>query len=293
MGISQVQIMKAFQGSLDLNFQLLKEMCQAVSIEIIPDTSSPLYLLDDAKKPMSLFLPLDSVTGLTAITNKHWDPKKQLFLGRILEECNDNLYLVDVGANVGLFSRQCMNKLRNISQVVCYEPNPFNYELAVRNLGTLGRTEINNCGLSVGTGVVDFYQDRDNRGNSSLNQNAMYQGFDIIKVEMKDANTESIRWVTEASNLSAEIIYKSDTQGSDESIAASFDIGFWKHVKIGIFELWRLAGKTHNPDAFARVLDLYPNKMFENNPGTQMKTKEVMEYLSGDDKEFDDLLVWR
>lgn len=284
------QIVSAFQGSAPVIFQALRDNYNARSIEIMPHSDNPLFLEDDTGVALSLFIPLDSVIGPSTLTQKSWDVIKLAYLEQILNSYDEDLALIDVGANAGFFTRQSLNRFKNIKSVFCYEPHPYNFELAGRNLANLAIVKLNNFGLSDKDGALDFYIDPMNCGNFSLEINAMPEQYEKIKVFIKNGDCESKKWI-ESHN--GQFIYKSDTQGLDEIISTSLSFEFWRRVKVGIFELWRLPEKKYDFDKFYKILELFPNKAFEKNPETKVSSMDVINYLAADDKLFDDLYFWR
>ena len=290
MPITPADLQSAFLGSLPLNLKTLREQYGCVSIDLLPATSSPLRLHDDRGAPRLLSIRTDAVMGLATLVNGSWDPIKLDHLGRLLAGFDQDLTLVDIGANVGLFSRQCLNRFERITQVHCYEPDPLNFRLLSRNLGGLERVALNNFGLSDEQGDFDLHRDPDNAGNCSLNAHAMPERFQSTRVAVRKAGREMPRWLVPKDNA---ILYKSDTQGFDETIACALDPDFWQRVKVGIFELWRLPGKRYDRERLARMLDAFPNKMLEKAPQEHLSTGQVLQFLESADQAFDDLYVWR
>jgi FkbM family methyltransferase len=290
MPISPADLQAAFLGSLPLNLKTLREQYGCVSIDLLPAASSPLRLHDERGAPRLLSIRTDAVMGLATLMNGAWEPVKQDHLARLLTGFDRPLTLVDIGANVGLFSRQCLNRFEQITRVHCYEPDPLNFRLLSRNLGGLGRVTLNNFGLSDEEGEFDLHRDPDNAGNSSLNAQAMPPRYHSTRVAIRKAASEMPRWLAPDDNA---ILYKSDTQGFDETIACALDTDFWQRVKVGIFELWRLPGKRYDRDRFAKLLDAFPNRMLEQAPQAMLSTRQVLQYLESTDRAFDDLYVWR
>jgi hypothetical protein len=54
-----------------------------------------------------------------------------------------------------------------------------------------------------------------------------------------------------------------------------------------------LADKVFDRGRFARILDLFPNKVFESARDRTMTTDQVMTFLDSDDKAAVDLLFWK
>lgn len=269
--------------------RVLRERHHVRSFEVAPPDSSPLCIRDDYGISIPVHLPADNVIGLSTLLTKQWDITKPRFVDHIVTRCNEEVLLIDVGANVGLFSRQCLSLTPKIAALYAYEPDPANFSLLCRNVLGIRKARLNNFGLGNKTSKVKLFLDPDNSGNCSLNVNAMPQRFASTSVDIVRAGEEQDKWLA----FDIPIIYKSDTQGFDEVIATSLNQGFWERVRGGIFELWRIPGKDYEADSFARILDSFPNKVFDKNPQMNVSSCEVMQYLASTDHEFDDLLFWR
>ena len=291
MPIEMNEVFSAFKGSLGLNFKVLRELYQAESIELCPQADSMLYLSNDLQEPLRLFLPLDSIIGTLTVINRCWDPFKQNFIEHATQGYNGTLTLLDIGANVGLFARQTLNRFPRISKVYCYEPNPQNFKLMARNLAGIGKVALCNYGLSDKEGMLDFHLDPDNSGNYSLTTAMMPANYKTMQVRIEHANKEKDRWLRENDGM---FIYKSDTQGYDEVIATSFDFDFWSRVKCGTLELTRLAGKeAFDVDKFVKIIESFPIRVLESKPTQPVTAAEVLKHLEGTDGNYDDLLFWR
>jgi len=231
--------LEAFSRSIDSNIRVLRNLYQVCSLEVRPVDPSSFYLRNDRGTSINLHLPNDNVIGLFAVLNKHWDISKPRFVEQVVAGVNDDILLVDVGANVGLFSRQCLSLIPAISALCAYEPHPSNFSLLCRNLSGVQKARLNNFGLGSATSTLNFYLDPDNAGNYSVNVNAMPEKFESTSVEIVRAGDEERKWLAQGKR----IFYKSDTQGYDEVIATSLSPDFWGNVCGGIFELWRIPGK--------------------------------------------------
>jgi FkbM family methyltransferase len=281
--------LEVFSRSIDSNIRILRDLYQVCSLEVNPIDSSSFCLRDDGGTSINLYLPNDNVIGLFALLNKHWDISKPRFVEQVVAGVYDDVLLVDVGANVGLFSRQCLSLTSAISALYAYEPHPSNFSLLSRNLRGIQKARLNNFGLGSATSTLNFYVDPNNAGNYSVNVNAMPEIFERTSVEIVRAGDEELKWLAQ----SKPIFYKSDTQGFDEVIATSLSPDFWDDVCGGIFELWRIPGKEYDVDKFMKIIDGFNNKVFDKKPNQNVSSAEVMDYLRSTDHQFDDLLFWR
>lgn len=269
--------------------RILRDSHRVCSLEVSPADSSPLFLRNDRGTPIKVHLPNDSVIGHFALLNQHWDIGKPKFVQHVAATVGNHIVLVDVGANVGLFSRQSFSLSPGIAALHAYEPHPGNFDLLCRNLEGMERARLNNFGLGNATSTLNFYLDPDNAGNYSLNVNAMPTRFERTSVAIVRAADEEDKWLAHEQP----IFYKSDTQGFDETIATSLSSDFWNNVCGGVLELWRIPGKEYDVDKFARIIDRFDNKVFESKPKSNVSSLEIMEYLRSSDHQFDDLLFWR
>jgi len=286
--INVSDVLTAFQGSFKSNLKIMRDYYGLASLEVMPDRLSQLSLTVHGK-PSTIHLPSDSIVGASAFIDKSWDPLKPKLFAKVAESCADGIVLVDIGANVGLFSRQCLSLIPNIAAAFCYEPHPGNFELLTRNIGGVPNVNLFRKGLSNTSGNLVFYEDPNNVGNYSLNPAAMPANYRQSTVEILDSPTQEILWLS----YNKPVFYKSDTQGHDELIATSLSDQFWIRVKVAVFELWRIPGKTYDRNRFISILDSFPQKVFQSKPTLNVGSNSVVEYLNGTDGAFDDLIVLR
>ncbi len=287
--ISIEDVLFAFPRSLSLDLKILRHFYGARSIELRYDESSPLFLPNPDGTARSLYLPCDSGISFLTLLNKSYEIEKVAAFEQMASHLDSKSVLIDIGANVGLFARQCVRRIATLHQVHCYEPHPENYELLTRNLGGIPGITLMNKGLGDSDAQALFYEDPANAGNYSLNVNAMPETFGQTTIDILTAGSQEEAWL--ASGLP--LLYKSDTQGFDEIIATALSDRVWDRVAGGSFELWRLADKVFDRGRFARILDLFPNKVFESARDRTMTTDQVMTFLDSDDKAAVDLLFWK
>lgn len=287
--LSTVDILSNFKSSFGFNLKILRDFFNLQTIEVIPDSSSPFYLKNSSGQVRSIHFNADDVIGSESIINKSWDYDKQKFLLEFHESSLDGVVLIDVGANIGLFSRQSLSQNKNIKFVYCYEPEPGNFELLKKNLEDIDNVFLFNKGLFDEAKEVALYKSFVNSGNYSMNKKAMPAHFSETIVDVVDASSQESSWLSHGKP----IFYKSNTQGSDEKIATSLSMEFWSNVKVGMLDLWRIDGNDYDKEKFMRILDSFPYKIFRKNPGQNIPSKTVLEYLNSIDGQYDDLLFWR
>ena len=69
--------------------------------------------------------------------NQEWEQEKPKFFKELTKKRVDDgiVTLVDIGANVGLFTRLCLISLRQKAHAYCYEADATNYKYLELNLG--------------------------------------------------------------------------------------------------------------------------------------------------------------
>lgn len=199
--------------------------------------------------------------------------------------------VVDVGANVGLFSRQALIALPNIAQIFSYEPDKENFDAMTANLAPWwsGRLTLKNCALGIRHGNARLYRDAINGGNNSLLPAAMGENeFDSVQISITRASVQSMEWF----NAGRPILYKSDTQGYDELIATSINPRVWDKIFAAVFEIWRIEKPDFDIITFADILESFPNLMLLNSQRV-LTVSDALTYSAGKDGHWDDLAIWK
>ncbi len=237
-----------------------------------------------------LYAPYDKCILPTIMRDGAWQPEELAFASRHIRP--DRFYtLLDIGANIGLFSRQMLTAFSNIARCVCIEPDQSNFAHLQLNLQSfMPKVSMVNIALGAVTSRQDFYRDNDNCGNYSLQADSVRnQAHGVTHVDVLAVK----EWASsaEASLGSEEIIWKSDTQGYDELIVSLMPAGIWARVAFAVIELFRIEKPLFDREVFAQRIDEFPNKSIGlHTPAT---TAEVLTFLSGSDFGHDDLYLWR
>jgi FkbM family methyltransferase len=236
-------------------------------------------------------LPYDQVMLPLIVANCGWSLETLEFLQKRIDPASQYA-VIDIGANIGLFSRQAALKFRNIKRFVCIEPEPTNFRALQYNLSAQidNRGRFWNVALSDTDGTASLLRDKDNCGNCSLNSHAMHgRPFDTIVVQ--SVSTDG--WMRRHIDLIADelLLWKSDTQGYDELIVSFTPIEIWNRIDIAIVELWRIKKPNFDHVSFADRISAFPNKSI--GLGNRNTTDNVLEFLNGDDRRHADLYLWR
>jgi FkbM family methyltransferase len=287
----------AFVGAVPLNFRIMREICQVSEIEFQPRDATPLHVPavrydSGAIGPATCRLQLDYVIAPEVLTNHAWDSPALEFYRTLIPTELAAFTLVDIGANVGLISRELMIAFPQIRRAFAYEPHPGNFRCLTHNLRAFRDTvEAANCAVGAENASLALYLDVTNSGNYSLNRAA------VVDVNLAPAVTVPVRRAADEAaawrRAGLPIFYKSDTQGHDEVIATSLDLDFWDQVFIGTMEIWRISKPVCPPEKLRAALDRFPNKVFRHQPQQPVTTEPVLAFARGDDRVFQDLVFWR
>ena len=260
----------------------LKAKGKVMSLGLYPEVASQLYLEGNGGKPVYLHLPCDQTMGLHTLKDGCWDLVKVHWTQQALEGVSGEVAIIDVGANFGLTTRQLLADNDNIKLAFCYEPHPHHYGLMKCNIGGVRDVRLIPHGLAPQAGSVTMYREDSNFGNCSSNRSVASGDGDTVEVQLLSADSERAKWETWFP--SGHFIYKSDTQGSDMSIATSIGPSFWARVKCAFFEVWSGGVDSFDEDALIRILDHFPSKLFDSNHDKNLTSEEVLEWIKAPGK---------
>ena len=239
------------------------------------------------RKGDTLLVPNDKVILPVVLATGGWNAHHLAFLSDHLDMAR-RYTLLDIGANVGLFSRQVLHRFANIAQCHCLEPDPANYVALRFNMASMldGAVQTHPVGLGDADGDAAFHRDLENCGNYSLHDDAMRdRPFTTTSVAVRAARP----WLDRHLPGEAPILWKSDTQGNDETIVAACPWPIWRRVDVAVVELWRIRRGPTPPGFLEKVADM-PNRRIAGAP---VSVDDVAAYIAGDDWTHEDLFLWR
>lgn len=187
-----------------------------INIAVNPEPSSSFFLLDERGKSAPIFLPSGgAITGEFLVAGKY-ESISMAIVSKILTQSRNEFIFVDVGANIGLISRQIM-KFSPL-ELYCYEANPKVFEFLSKNLNAeQPNIQLMNGALWKQESEIDFNDTVDIDGYGSINSEFFKDSIrinkqtNITKIKSYDVKTESEKW----RQSGKPIIYKSDIQGMD------------------------------------------------------------------------------
>ncbi len=140
----------------------------------------------------------------------------------ILNTVKDGQFVIDVGANIGLFTVLMATLVGPEGLVLAIEPDPLNIEKLKKNLelNQLDNVRIVSTPVWSAEERVTFYKNADNIGGHSLWEPSLWAGNSVTKLQRPSPS-----WFT-ATTLAKEIalvgrhctLIKLDTEGADEPI---------------------------------------------------------------------------
>jgi FkbM family methyltransferase len=231
---------------------------------------SPLFRRDDGE---ILELPLDMVIAPQVLDHGCWQMEEINFVAAHAPK--QPLVLFDIGANIGLMTRQLMHALPSIVAAVCYEPHPLHFQLLSRNLAHLQHCRLVQAAAGAAAGQMSFYEDMHNMGNYSLNIDAMRgREYRTSIVECVRAHDEEFLSRLSPETAQLPIIWKSDTQGCDETIVTSLSDDFWSPVPVAVMEISRINRPKFDAARLSSILELFPIRRFGSR-SERLSVKDV------------------
>jgi|JI10StandDraft_1071094.scaffolds.fasta_scaffold09731_10 FkbM family methyltransferase len=257
------------------------------TVEVTPLPGSRL-----ARGQDGLRLRVDSVILPAVLESGAWQYDEVQTMADLLDR-NRQYTLVDVGANAGLISRQALLHVPQIAAAECFEPDPTNFACLQHNLAGFPRVAAHNIALGDQDGTMELFLDKTNSGNFSLSSGAMEgHEYNVEVVQVRAAHA-LLQQIMVATPQDRHFIYKSDTQGYDEYIAALLPDGFWSRVDVVVMEISRMQKPVVDADRFRALLESFPHRRFGHDKA-EVQVDEVIAFAMGPtDNRYVDLVLWR
>jgi FkbM family methyltransferase len=190
--MSRVEADRAYSQIVPVGIRLCRDWFGLKIIEFMPWDSSPLKVgADSDHLGPTVKLVADYLMCPIVLGRHRWQIEELDFAKRVCIGA-EPITLVDVGANMGLFSRQLVVAIPAIAKVFAYEPEPNNFGCLVHNLEPFReRVVAIQAAISNNSGNMEFYLDPTNSGNFSLAVDAMPPSYTKMIVETKNVALES------------------------------------------------------------------------------------------------------
>ena len=221
------------------------------------------------KKDEELIIPIDEIIAPRIIKNGSWDYFICNFIKKNIN--NDENHFFDIGANIGLITRQLQNLNLNISRYYCFEPDYKCFAILKKNVENKN-VDFFNFGLGIKNSKYKFYSNPLNRtDNSIFLKNYNYSEIDVIDVDIKNTN-EVLSNIINKNNI-RNIIYKSDTQGLDEEIFANLDNSIIDKINLLIIEIYNFDYAIKNIELLLSKLKKFST--FFNEDGSVLNYNDL------------------
>ena len=241
---------KILQNEYKLLFKALnsstKSSFRIDSLNLTLNSNTPL-----GEKNEKLILPLDEIITPRIFKNEQWDYFIIEFIKKNIKYKNN--YFFDIGANVGLISRQLQKLDLNIKNYFCFEPEKNNFDILSKNLINK-KTYLYNFGLASKNKKTKIFVNKLNKSDNSIYINN-YVGTknNLSKIILKDSNIV-FKKIIDDKKIN-HIIYKSDTQGMDEEIFLNLDYEILDKIYLLILEISNFKFLSKNLDKFLNKLE--------------------------------------
>jgi len=215
-----------------------------------------------------LFLLFDNIITPKVLLRGSWD----VFVVNFIKENtkkNNNYYFFDIGAHIGLITRQVANLNIKVKKFFCFEPLKMHFNLLKKNCGFLKKINFYNYAIGVKKDKRKIYTNKLNSGNSSLIKinKSQYQYTFVL-----EANT-ALKKIIKANYIKKNIIYKSDTEGYDEMIFLSLEENIIKKIDIAILEISNFKFLLKNLNTFMNKIKNF--NLIKDDQGIKLNLKTL------------------
>lgn len=187
------------------------------------------------KRNDEIFIEKDNVIYRSILMYGQWGIEESRFLASL---CNQEVTLIDLGANVGLISRQVLKMNNFVNKVIAVEPRSATMENLRLNLTKLSRSkepEIILCKVALGRsdGKSILHTEVGNIGNSSL-QKGLTPNSNSEEIDLVSSQTFYDNFLKSEKGY----ILKSDLQGMDATVLNLLPAEFWGRLIGAVIEIW-------------------------------------------------------
>jgi FkbM family methyltransferase len=230
------------------------------------------------KKKEKIYLIPDEIITPYVLKNACWDYEIIQFIKKYIR--NNNNIFIDIGANVGLITKQLLVSNIKIKKYLCFEPDKNTFECLKENLSNNNIISTYNYGLGLKTKSLKLYKNKMNSGDSSFVKKSRI--YEICKMNNINSFLKKNYKIIYNNNL----IYKSDTQGMDEELFIGLQDKYFKKIKIAIIEITnhKFIAKNYKKffskiKLFNKLYDKKLNKITINQIRNRVKNKEEFDLL--------------
>ena len=224
------------------------------------------------KKNEKLILPLDEIITPRIFKNEKWDYFIIKFIKYNIKHKKN--YFFDIGANVGLISKQLQNLNLNIKNYFCFEPEINNFKILNKNLKNKN-TYLYNYGLASKNRKTKIFVNNLNKSDNSIYlDNYLNTKNNLSKINLKDSNIVLKKIIND--KKINHIIYKSDTQGMDEEIFLNLDNKILDKIYLLILEISNFKYILKNLNKFLNRLEKFRSISTESKTDISLEDLKIL-----------------
>lgn len=250
-------LLKFFKNEYKFLFKALnystKSKLKIESLNLIFRTNTHI-----GKKNEKLILPLDEIIAPRIFNDAKWDYYIIEFIKKNI--ISKNNYFFDIGANIGLISKQLQSLDLNIKKYFCFEPEINTFKILKKNLRN-NNSHLYNFGLGKKDKKTKIFISNSNKSDNSFYFKKNKNKYSSI-VYLKNSNKILSQIIKK--NKIKNIIYKSDTQGMDEEIFLHLNKNILDKIYILIMEISNFDLISKNQKSFLEKLKIFKNIFSEN-----------------------------
>lgn len=237
------------------------------------------------KKDDKLITRFDQIITPKILKTGEWEYFVIKFILKYSKNKNNKYHFFDIGSNIGLISKQLLMKNNAIKKFHCIEPEKNNFEIMKNNLIQFKNVLFYNFALTNNKSKKKkIFLNKENFGDFSLlkNSNGHYCFINTVNINLFFKKIISKYKINN-------IIYKSDTQGFDETLIFSLDKKILNKVDILILEISNFKYLIKNKDKLINIIKDF--KVIEDERGQRINLDIILKKINKQ-KEFN-LLISR
>ena len=225
---------------------------------------------------------VDEIITPNVLQSGEWDYFIIKFIKKKIKK-NIKYNFFDVGANIGLITRQLIKKKFPFNKYICIEPEINNFTVLKKNLETSSKINLFNIGLS----------DKNNHIKKIYINEKNFGDYSLIKKKNKKSVSIKVENINYFFNkiskkfLLKNIVYKSDTQGYDEKLILSLNKKILNKIDILIMEVSNFDYLKKNNKKFLNLIKEFNH--IENSFGNKLEEQDIIKLIK-ERKEFNILL---
>ena len=241
-------------------------------------------------------LPMDGIIGPRTMAYGHWHGEHtSLIHQRLPRDAGQRFFLVDVGANIGLVTRQLVAQNPSMwSGAICFEPEKRNLARLAWNVRSLPNVHIIPNAVSDRDADGLLHVDLGNAGDCSLEDlpTRKRSGVEAQVVPMISGAT-AFRSISEHRSPGDRVIWKSDTQGHDLTVLASMPAELWPETDVATLELRASSATDEEIDSLLTIASQFPNRSSVKRGERPISIEQLESFCRRRSESEFDLLLYR